>query len=140
MEELVFKSEKGTPATNSLLVAQKFGKEHKDVLDTVRNLTAENSAVKSLFYETTYCNEQSLYVKSFMNFGMKNKSCIFAATSPRSFFRHEIAVAIFMTVCLLSAKDKRLSIHNGLLHSCRNLTLASSWRDSLSSLYTLIFS
>jgi hypothetical protein len=64
---------------------------------------------------------------------------MFAATSAKSFFRYEIAVAIFITVCLVSAKDKRLSIHNGLLHSCRNLTLPSSWRDSLSSLYTLIF-
>lgn len=60
MEELVFKSAKGTPATNSLLVAQKFGKQHKDVLETIRNLTtAENSAVLSMFYETTYYNEQN---------------------------------------------------------------------------------
>lgn len=28
--------------TNSLLVAQGFGKQHKDVLETVRNLTTEN--------------------------------------------------------------------------------------------------
>jgi Rha family phage regulatory protein len=59
MEELVYKSEKGTPVTNSLLVAQKFGKEHKDVLDAIRNLTAENSAVKSLFYETTYISDRN---------------------------------------------------------------------------------
>ena len=61
MEELVFKSEKGTPVTTSLLVAQKFGKQHKDVLESVRGIltTAENSAVLSMFYETTYLNDQN---------------------------------------------------------------------------------
>ncbi|KAA6303123.1 MAG: hypothetical protein EZS26_000726 [Candidatus Ordinivivax streblomastigis] len=59
MEDLVFKSSKGTLVTNSLLVAQKFGKQHKDVLEKVRSLTAENSAVLSMFYETIYCNEQN---------------------------------------------------------------------------------
>jgi Rha family phage regulatory protein len=43
MEELVFKSEKGATVTSSSLVAQKFGKQHKDVLEAVRRL-AENSA------------------------------------------------------------------------------------------------
>jgi Rha family phage regulatory protein len=38
MENLVFKSEKGAPITNSLLVAQKFGKRHADVLRDIRNL------------------------------------------------------------------------------------------------------
>jgi Rha family phage regulatory protein len=55
MEELVFKSEKGTPVTTSLLVAKKFGKQHKDVLDAIRTL-AENSAdlpeIKTMFHET----------------------------------------------------------------------------------------
>jgi anti-repressor protein len=56
MEELVFKSEKRTPVTTSLLVAQKFGKQHKDVLEAIRTL-AENSAdlpgIKNMFYETS---------------------------------------------------------------------------------------
>jgi hypothetical protein len=70
---------------------------------------------------------------------MKNKSFTFAASTPNSLYRHNIAVAIFMTVCLLSAKDKRLSIRNGLLHLCCDLSLAT-WRgDSLSFLYTLVF-
>jgi len=61
MEELVFKSAKGNPVTTSLLVAIKFGKEHRHVLDAIRNLitTAENSAVLSMFYETTYLNSQN---------------------------------------------------------------------------------
>jgi hypothetical protein len=61
------------------------------------------------------------------------KNCrIFAASSPNSFYRLGIAVAIFVAVCLLSAKDKRLSIRKELLHSCCNLSLAT-WRgDSLS--------
>lgn len=61
MEELVIKSKKGNPVTTSLLVAEKFSKEHRHVLDAIRNLitSAENSAVLSMFYETTYLNSQN---------------------------------------------------------------------------------
>ncbi|MDR1373167.1 MAG: phage regulatory protein/antirepressor Ant [Dysgonamonadaceae bacterium] len=69
MEELVIKSEKGTPVTTSLLVAQKFGKEHKHVLEVIRTL-AENSAdlpkIKNMFYEAllpdSYGRMQPLFV------------------------------------------------------------------------------
>jgi anti-repressor protein len=59
MEELVHKTGRGTLVTTSLLVAQKFKKEHKDVLEIIRNLTAENSAVKSLFYEMIYTSDRN---------------------------------------------------------------------------------
>jgi hypothetical protein len=62
---------------------------------------------------------------------MKNCST-FAASSPNSFYGLGIAVAVFVAACLLSAKDKGLSIRDELLHSCCNLSLAT-WRgDSLS--------
>lgn len=35
-------------------VAENFGKEHKNVLQTIQNLVAENSAVKSMFIEFNY--------------------------------------------------------------------------------------
>jgi Rha family phage regulatory protein len=44
----------GKPITNSLLVAQKFGKEHKNVLRDIRSLTAQNCAVLAMFCESTY--------------------------------------------------------------------------------------
>jgi len=58
---LVIINENGKPVTNSLLVAEKFEKEHKHVLDSIRALltTAENSAVLSMFVETTYLNSQN---------------------------------------------------------------------------------
>lgn len=58
---LVFKGENNQALTNSLLVAKKFGKEHKHVLEALRKLirTAENSAVPSMFCETEYYNEQN---------------------------------------------------------------------------------
>lgn len=59
--QLVFKSEKGTSITNSLLVAQKFGKEHRHVLDSIRNLVAENSAAKLFFIESQYENRGKFY-------------------------------------------------------------------------------
>jgi phage regulator Rha-like protein len=38
MNELVFRSEKGNPVTNSLLVAEKFGKRHSDILISIEGL------------------------------------------------------------------------------------------------------
>lgn len=51
--------------TTSLKVAKKFKKAHKNVLQSIKNLTAENSAVKNMFAESTYVNgrgqEQPMY-------------------------------------------------------------------------------
>lgn len=41
MRELVFKSEKGTPVTNSLLVAEKFEKRHADVIRAIEDLLSQ---------------------------------------------------------------------------------------------------
>ncbi|MDR2928286.1 MAG: Rha family transcriptional regulator [Cytophagaceae bacterium] len=59
METLVKRNETGQAVTTSLLVAEKFEKEHRDVLKSIRNLTAQNCAVLSMFVETTYLNEQN---------------------------------------------------------------------------------
>jgi Rha family phage regulatory protein len=59
MNELVVRNHTGEPVTTSLLVAEKFGKEHKHVLESIRNLTAENSAVLSMFAESSYLNVQN---------------------------------------------------------------------------------
>jgi len=57
---LVYKSQKGTPVTDSLKVADAFGKQHKNVLQQIRNIlgSAENSAHKNLFYESTFFDAQ----------------------------------------------------------------------------------
>lgn len=47
MKDLVFKGESNQVLTNSLLVAEKFGKNHKHVLESIRELVrgcAEKSA------------------------------------------------------------------------------------------------
>lgn len=56
MKELVFKGESNQVLTNSLLVADKFGKNHKHVLDAIRELisSAEKSAVLKMFVPSTY--------------------------------------------------------------------------------------
>lgn len=45
--------------TSSLKVAEVFGKEHRHVMDSIRNLTAENSAVKKMFSESKYFNSRN---------------------------------------------------------------------------------
>ena len=60
INELVFVGHDGQAVTNSVKVAEKFGKEHKHVLESIRKLmTAENSAVLQMFEESTYINEQN---------------------------------------------------------------------------------
>lgn len=44
--------------TTSLKVAEVFSKAHRTVLATIRNLTAQNSAVGNMFAEGTYVNRQ----------------------------------------------------------------------------------
>lgn len=52
INELVFVGHDGQAVTNSVKVAEKFGKEHKHVLESIRKLmTAENSAVLQMFEE-----------------------------------------------------------------------------------------
>lgn len=56
--DVVYRSDSNNPITDSLKVAEVFGKNHRDVLRAIRNLTAQNCAAEKLFFETTYLNEQ----------------------------------------------------------------------------------
>ena len=61
MNEIVYRGESNQPLTNSKLVAEVFGKEHKHVREAIKKLltTAENSTVRKMFSESTYKNEQN---------------------------------------------------------------------------------
>lgn len=48
----------GEAVTDSLKVAETFEKQHRNVLQAIRNFTAENSAVKSMFVESRYVNKR----------------------------------------------------------------------------------
>lgn len=59
MNELVFRGQNDQVITTSLLVAETFEKEHRNVLKAIRKLmSATNVAVAQMFDETTYVNEQ----------------------------------------------------------------------------------
>ena len=53
MENLVQVND-GQIVVESRQIAEHFDKQHKHVLDAIENITAENSAVTSMFCETTY--------------------------------------------------------------------------------------
>lgn len=59
-QDAVYKTEKGTPVTDSVRVSQVFGKKHKNIMQTIRNMlgTAENSAHRKWFYQSTYIDAQ----------------------------------------------------------------------------------
>lgn len=44
----------GQPTASSRDIAEHFGKEHKNVLQSIENLTAENSALTQMFFKTSY--------------------------------------------------------------------------------------
>lgn len=63
---VVYKTEKGTPVTDSMKVAQVFDKQHKNILKSIRNLAAQNLAAKSWFYETAYSDARGKTQPMFM--------------------------------------------------------------------------
>lgn len=58
MDELVIMHDQQV-VTTSLKVAEIFEKEHKNVMQSIKNLTAENSAVKKMFVEDSYLNSRN---------------------------------------------------------------------------------
>ena len=61
MEALVYKSEKGNAITTSVLVAEKFGKEHKNVMRDIREIMNKRSAQNwaQFYYSTTYMDSMN---------------------------------------------------------------------------------
>lgn len=53
--------------TTSLQVADSFEKQHKNVIQAIENLAAENSATKNMFYEGSYDNRGKQYKMYYMN-------------------------------------------------------------------------
>lgn len=58
-DDIILHQQNGRVLVTSREVAEKFGKEHKNVLDAIRKLTAENSAVLPMFVEGNYRNTQN---------------------------------------------------------------------------------
>lgn len=56
---LVFKSDKGNPVTTSLLVAEKFEKDHKNVLRDIENLSCSDSFRRLNFAPSFYTSKQN---------------------------------------------------------------------------------
>lgn len=59
MNELVFKSSKGNPVTNSLIVAEIFGKNHQHVLRDIKELSCSDNFRQSNFGQSSYTNSQN---------------------------------------------------------------------------------
>ena len=60
IQQVVYKTSKGTPVTDSLKVARVFDKQHKNVMKSIRNIlgSAQNLANQKWFAETTYMDAQ----------------------------------------------------------------------------------
>lgn len=67
MNDLIQINSNGQAVASSRDIAEHFGKDHKHVLESIKNLADENSAAKSMFYETTYENRGKRYPMYLMN-------------------------------------------------------------------------
>lgn len=67
MNDIILSTQNGEPVASSRQIAESFGKEHKHVLDAVKNLVAENSAAKSMFHPATFENRGKQYPMYLMN-------------------------------------------------------------------------
>lgn len=54
MTDIILSTQNGEPVASSRQIAESFGKEHKDVLRAIENIRAQNCALTSMFFETTY--------------------------------------------------------------------------------------
>lgn len=59
MTDIVLQSQNGEPVVSTLEIAERFGKNHKDLLETIRMKTAENSALLKMFHLTEYTTSQN---------------------------------------------------------------------------------
>lgn len=59
LENIVYRSAKGTPITDSLKIARIFGREHRSLLRTIRDtMRCAQNCAHTWFYETTYLDMQ----------------------------------------------------------------------------------
>lgn len=65
--EIIIETYNNEAVVSSREIAERFEKEHRHVLDSVRILAAENSAAKSMFHETTFENRGKQYPMYLMN-------------------------------------------------------------------------
>ncbi|MFT0359214.1 Rha family transcriptional regulator [Bacteroides thetaiotaomicron] len=54
MNDIVFQGTEGQPLTNSVLVAEKFGKKHYHVMDTIKVLLSSHEKTGQFFVSSTY--------------------------------------------------------------------------------------
>lgn len=66
MDEIEIRIENNEMLVSSRQIAEHFGKQHKDVLESIRNLTAENSATK-FFHSAEFENRGKNYPMYLMN-------------------------------------------------------------------------
>lgn len=59
MKDIILSTQNGEPVASSRQIAENFGKEHKNVLQTIDNMTAENSALLQMFHLSEYTTSQN---------------------------------------------------------------------------------
>lgn len=54
MNDIILSTQNGEPVASSRDVAKRFGKEHRNVMQSIKNISAENSAVTQMFFKSEY--------------------------------------------------------------------------------------
>lgn len=64
-KEIIISDHNGEPVVDSVQIAKDFKKIHRDVVRTIKNLIAQNCALKKWFFESTYVTERGRHYKSY---------------------------------------------------------------------------
>nr|DAG28856.1 MAG TPA: KilAC domain protein [Caudoviricetes sp.] len=59
MTDIILSTQNGEPVVSSLDIAKNFEKDHRHVLEAIKNKIAENSALLEMFYLTEYTTSQN---------------------------------------------------------------------------------
>lgn len=154
MNELVFRGQNDQVITTSLLVAETFEKEHRNVLKSIRKLmSATNVAVAQMFDETTYVNEQGKEQPMFVmnRDGFTLLAMGFSGEKALEFKVKYINAFNKMEAELKSQQTKQLSAAESLLQSVQLLVAherqlailehnQKNMQGAISSLYDKVYS
>lgn len=145
MNELVIMHDQQA-VTTSLKVAEVFEKEHRNVMQSIKNLTAENSATRKMFVEDSYFNSRN---QSFPMFYMNRDAFTLLAMGFTGSKAMEFKLKYIDAFNKMEKQiiDKSLQVSNNvddfkrasLLYKIANLTSDEELKEkSLKSTYELV--
>ena len=156
MNDIILSTQNGEPVASGRDVAKRFGKEHKNVMQAVANLVAENSAAKSMFHPATFENRGKKYPMYLMNrdgfsllaMGFTGKEAVqwklkyieaFNQMEEQLAAQHKEQQAVQSAIDRVIEARKKLDENTAFLDECRNMIGVGLYLEDSYMLFIVIF-